>query len=108
VTDIKANAQAWMDEVRKEHPTLSDYTLAVFALQRAIEQHETFKQEVSDALYDYFGEDNIGGNGVLSAFIIPKPDPLVEILGELNWKTAEIPFRAALEARGLEIREKGQ
>jgi hypothetical protein len=51
----------------------------------------------------------------LHQFIIPapKPDPLVEIIGEINdgpyvETKAEYAnaIRAALEARGLEIREK--
>ncbi len=50
---------------------------------------------------------------ILSDFIPkPKPDPLVEALDTIMW-TVETPqmadeIRAALEARGLEIREKGQ
>jgi hypothetical protein len=40
----------------------------------------------------------------------PKPDPLVEVLGDLEWNNnsdeCAAELRAALEARGLEIREK--
>ena len=82
------------------------------ALCRAIEQHDAFKQEVSDAVEEY---DNCIPNR-FRRFIIPKPkpDPLVEVIAECDdgtWETkAEYAdkFRAALEARGLEIREKGQ
>jgi len=45
----------------------------------------------------------------------PKPDPLVDVLNNICIATVEYPateyarrIRAALEARGLEIREKGQ
>ena len=67
-----------------------------------------FQQEVSDAVVDTeekYGaviRDNFGH------FIIPKPDPLVEVLTDLDWLSAIHTFRAALEARGLEIREKGK
>lgn len=63
------------------------------ALFRAIEQHEAFRQEVSDV-----AEEVVQRQGKLQAllpFILPapKPDPLVEVF---------------MDARGLEIREKGQ
>ena len=80
------------------------------ALCRAIEQHEAFRQEVSKvmtyikALYPTLPTD-------YDRFIIPapKPDPLAEIMEDIGWvNTAEnaAKLRAALEARGLEIREK--
>ena len=72
-----------------------------------------FRQEVSDeiqsqppAVRDYLGH-----------FIIPapKPDPLVEVLHEVDtgpeWDSPEDycnKIRAALDARGYEIREKGE
>jgi len=114
MTEIEAKALALVREVLAERDLsdkravrreVSPYTEA---LCRAIEQHEAFKQEVSDALYDYFTDVDGAAGDTLDRFFIPKPDPLVEILEELNWETAEIPFRKALEARGLEIREKGQ
>jgi hypothetical protein len=83
------------------------------ALLRAIEQHEAFKQEVSDAVeYALATPDAVD----LRRFIIPKPkpDPLVDALAQVDfvpWKELSKhadDFRAALEARGLEIREKGQ
>lgn len=114
----KYNAQALMDEVQKEYPRVSGYTLAVFAAQRAIEQHEAFRQEVSKvmtyikALYPTLPTD-------YDRFIIPapKPDLLVRIIneviyaqphGDINEVRMADDLRAALEARGLEIREKGQ
>jgi hypothetical protein len=80
---------------------------------------ETTKQELSDywqkvsdavegALLD--AEDGATIRNNLSQFIIPapKPDPLVAVLGDLEWNESYAKdLRAALEARGLEIREKG-
>lgn len=83
------------------------------ALCRAVEQHEAFRQEVSDALHEYFQVDsNKGwGWGTLERFIIPKPqpDPLVEVavqcFGWCGEADAE-KFRRKLDALGFEIREK--
>jgi len=81
------------------------------ALCRAIEQHEAFKQEVSDVVEDAFG---LQGGHTLHRFIIPKPkpDPLVEVAESLGFYNTAVNvaanIRTALEARGLEIREKGQ
>lgn len=112
MTDIEAkalellNVPDWPYEYEPDdHP--------VKVLCRAIEQHEAFKQKVSDAVQDYhqagrpeiyFGFDH---------FIIPKPkpDPLVEIMDVLTgeWTPDEYAqeIRAALGERGWEIREKG-
>ena len=127
VDSIEAKALALVNEMRQEHNLsplynlgLMDYT-AHQALCRAIEQHEAFKQEVSDVVYRSLM--SIAKNcvadaaGDLSRFIIPKPkpDPLVEVLDNICIATEEYPateyarrIRAALEARGFEIREKGQ
>lgn len=90
------------------------------AICRAIEQHEAFKQKVSDAaekaveIIDYWSGDR-DGLDFLQCFIIPKPehDPLVVLcdhigLGHTDTEDMANDLRAALEARGLEIREKGQ
>jgi hypothetical protein len=78
------------------------------ALLRAIEQHEAFKQEVSDAVeYALATPDAVD----LRRFIIPKPkpDPLVEVMRDLYWVDEYADdLRAALDARGLEIREKSK
>ena len=70
-----------------------------------------FKQEVSDAVYDYFGEAAVVENRALSRFFIPKPkpDPLVEVMKKAGWADAVIDscapsLSAALDALGLEIR----
>jgi hypothetical protein len=131
MTDIEAKALALVREVLAER-NLSDKRAVrrevspyTEALCRAIEQHEAFKQEVSDAVVDYFGEHLVAEDGgdTLASFIIPKPDPLVDAMKDIgigvydNIKTEYADtlrddlvrrFRAALDARGLEIREKGQ
>ena len=84
------------------------------ALCRAIEQHEAFRQEVSDIVHRYVYVD--GGPDdweKLTALIIPapKPDPLLAAMNEVI-KTADVvqanadQLRAALDALGFEIREK--
>ena len=122
---IEAKAQALLMEVRKErgaHPMpdepLNRTYIAHEALYRAIEQHEAFEQEVSDAVGAYLkwsDECLLARWDGFDRFIIPKlkPDPLVEVLLEIDhaimW--ADIcaeEIRASLGARGWEIREKGQ
>ena len=103
------------------------------ALKEAIEQHEQFRQEVSDAVrvLDEFirgSEDYKRGSrtdGVhladgrsvkFARFIITKPDPLVDAICHFSpwnitrqWEVEDYErFRAALAKRGLEIREKGE
>ena len=119
MTDIEQKAQSLFSQVLSERGALNrniDRLVSAHeALFRAIEQHEAFRQEVSDAVVEYFGPkhlDVILAGNLLSRFIIskPKPDPLVEIMEVLNgeWTPDEYAnaIRAALEARGLEIREK--
>ena len=121
MTDIKQKALALVNEVsdnkhtdaRSIHEVYSAVALST-ALCRAIEQHEAFKQEVSDvmtyikALYPTLPRN-------FNRFIIPapKPDPLVAAVHEVDtgpaWDSPEDycnKIRAALDARGLEIREK--
>jgi hypothetical protein len=100
------------DKVRREDLPAHE------ALCRAVERHEAFKQKMSDAvtaLLDRFLGDNLSQsiiNGHLHQFIIPKPkpDPLVEAIEKcaaqmhLTSEDAANALRAALEARGLEIR----
>ena len=86
---------------------------SIVAHARAIEQHEAFRQEVSDAItgFDEYGTEAAWER--LSRFIIAKPDPLVEVLQEIsgeggydNFEHYAYRLRSALEARDLEIREK--
>ena len=77
---------------------------SIIAHARAIEQHEAFKLEVSDAIDSSVLTPETEAH--LSRFIIPKPDPLVEVMQDW-WDTdgyANIEtFRAAIEARGGRI-----
>jgi len=84
------------------------------ALCRAIEAHEAFRQEVSDAVESrWMNILAMKCEDVFSRFIIPKPDPLVDAwmdafpgnhIDDAREECAKI--NAALAARGLEIREK--
>ena len=87
------------------------------ALLRAIEQHEAFKLEVSDAVTKLIDRVSVNERQrvepALSRFIIAKPDPLVEVINDADdmVRKPDAPsyaeaIRAALAARGLEIREK--
>jgi hypothetical protein len=114
---IEAKELALLNEMRREYPNASDYTVSRIALCRAIEAHEAFKQEVSDALVDYFGEHLVAEDAgdTLASFVIPKPkpDPLVDVAKSLGYfnTTAQHwagDVRAALDALGWEIREKGE
>jgi hypothetical protein len=82
---------------------------------------EAFKQEVSDAVGDTlsmlethcYAEEIVFASNQLLRFIThkpkPEPDPLVEVMEKLGWYNAPTDaenLRAALEARGLEIRSK--
>lgn len=84
------------------------------ALKEAIEQHEAFRQEVSDAVESlcnttFVYEEYLDMRDMLRRrFIITKPDPLVEAMRYItafdDAKAAE-QLRAELAKRGLEIRE---
>ncbi len=95
------------------------YGIVLEALCRAIEQHEAFRQEVSDAVGEYKADQPYvwkqSASDYFDRFIIPKPkpDPLVEIMRAAGWANTVITscapaFRTALDALGFEIREKGQ
>lgn len=78
------------------------------ALCRAIERHEAFRQEVSDAILRYLGPTYVPTG--LKGFIIAKPDPLVAALEGVTFDhyppNDAKTIRAALNAAGFEIREK--
>ena len=121
MTEIEQKALALMNEVAKEME-LSRYAALDInlpghrALFRAIEQHEAFRQEVSDAVeadinkqIQYGIEPKFRTNSV--RFIIPKPDPLVAVMDDFmsmdGGCLAECveQFRVALAKRGIEVRE---
>jgi hypothetical protein len=118
MSDIKEKALALVKRFYPECP--DDYQGRRLQIaMAAIEQHEAFRQEVSNAvdqanLLDLHGTE--GAYKKLHRFIIPapKPDPLVEVLVESHiefgpdwgWEEQAEALRAALESRGWEIREK--
>jgi hypothetical protein len=120
---IEAKALALVNEVSDKH-TDAESIYEVHrsvdlraALCRALEQHEAFKQEVSYAAEEYIEDGSYMGWDGFDRFIIPKPkpDPLVAVVYEVDngpvWGTPEDycnKIRAALDALGFEIREKGQ
>ena len=118
MTDIEKKALALVNEVRDErgfrlNVEMQREDMAQEALCRAIEQHEAFRRDVSDAVtgFDEYGTEAAWER--LSRFIIAKPDPLVEVLQEIsgeggydNFDHYAYRLRSALEARDLEIREK--
>ena len=120
MTEIEAKALALVNEVRCERGivvySITDLRqVTIFdALTRAIEQHEAFRQEVSDALLAFYGGYHNASGEDLARFIIAKPDPLVEVLAEIsgeggydNYGHYAYRLRSALEARGLKIVEVG-
>lgn len=79
-----------------------------------IEQHEAFRQEVSEAVEAALacgGVERLRHEGILSRFIITKPDPLVEAIEDAwgpdlsgdNYKRASDSLREALAKRGGKI-----
>ena len=78
------------------------------ALCRAVEQHEAFRQEVSDAVEDLLAGAVFrkAAHDRLDRFIIAKPDPLVEAMAECGVDPFESwadQLRAALAKRGGRI-----
>lgn len=88
------------------------------ALLRAIEAHEAFKIEVSDAVEDtkFMVETHCDTEALalvsnrLNRFIIAKPDPLEDAIAEVDcgpgWKDGQDyakQVRAAMKARGYEF-----
>lgn len=108
MTDIEQKALALVQEVQGFDCGVSIYhvhnaKLLRQALCRAIEQHEAFRQEVSDAVE---AAATVGSSWVkecLARFIIAKPDPLVEALKELEAYPTADELRAAIEKRGGKI-----
>jgi len=119
MTDIEAKALALVNEVGSERTGIQATNIDrndIFheALYRAIEQHEAFKQEVSNEMEAYSKWCKSVGwpiSALLERFIIPKPkpDPLVDVLRDFGGFMPDAEdFRTALEARGLEIRNKNE
>lgn len=121
MTDTRRKAQIMLNDARDAHVNPDDYLVGYTALCRAIEQHEAFRQGVSDAaqeateIIDHWIGDRAGAK-CLQDFIIPKPkpDPLIEVLRSVGGDDRDYcdydiyvkEIRAALDAAGFEIREK--
>jgi len=112
MTNIEQKALALAREVSPDdknrvckEPTV--YFALWEALCRSIEQHEAYRQEVSDALLEFYGGYFNALGEPLNRFIIrPKPDPLVEAMDELGWYNAPTDaddLLAALAKRGGRI-----
>ena len=122
MSDIEQKALALVNKIERERgedeltPRIMRGLIIDEALCRAIEQHEAFRQEVSDAvetaLQNYpptFLREH------LHQFIIPKPkpDPLVDVLLEMDLSNDPEDgqhdakwLRIKLDALGFEIRKK--
>ena len=114
MTDIEKKALALVTQLQEEDDG-KKYSYAYYfeALCRTIEQHEAFKQEVSDAVEGYASMVGLDPKRYFARFIIAKPDPLVEALGELADRNMEAEqaaetLRAAIEARGGRIVWEGE
>jgi len=115
MNDIEQKALALVKEVAEHDCYEIDdarFSDVCAALYRAIEQHEAFRQEVSDAVEQVPTKD-WDVHPILWRFIIPKPkpDPLVEVIdawfNDFRQEVSDAAsFRTALDAFGLEIREK--
>ncbi len=117
MTETEKKALALLNEVAKEMglEKVSSLELAMpgeEALLRAIEQHEAFRQEVSDAVEKHLctTASSIQIADVtrenLARFIIAKPDPLVEAMhdcGVDRFESWADQLRAAIEKRGGKI-----
>ena len=115
MNDVERRALELVSEVREEGGSTHE------APCRAIEAHDAYRQEVSEAVKRV--ADELSGMAVLgdimlhlSRFIIqPKTDPLVEVVKALqdgrsgsDPKSYAACLRNELKSRGLEIRQVGE
>ena len=124
MTEIEKKALALVNEVQAERSHAgspwNSPTILNEALYRAIERHEAFAQEVSEAAEQaiaFLGRQSEkqprGRLAIaLARFIIPKPvDPLVEAFDAV-WpgidKAMVEALRTAMQARGYEWRKIGE
>ena len=102
-TSAPARKVSWFRAIKADNQT--------DAGNRAIEQHEAFRQEVSDAVEVILNCTNMnkryGACLALNRFIIAKPvDPLVDVfaeIGAMEPKCIADELRAAIEKRGGKI-----
>lgn len=116
MTEIEQKALALMNAVRVEYGVepngiMPKDTYVWDALCRAIEQHEAFKRDVSDAVEASMLSE--AAERKLRRFILPKPkpDPLVAVMDDFMsmdggcLEECVEQFRVALARQGLEVRE---
>lgn len=93
MTETKKKALALLNEVAKEMGLEKVSSLELDmpgerALLRALEQHEAFRREVSDAVEELavcvYEDSSSIVRRYMGRFIIPKSDPLVEVLDEVE------------------------
>ena len=122
MTETEKKALALVNEVRDErgfrlNVEMQREDMAQEALCRAIEQHEAFRQEVSDAVEGFYRDNPYEISCYcddLKRFIIPKTDPVRALFDYLETTENFYPpefegdIRAALAARGLEVRKIGE
>lgn len=127
MTDIEQKALALLNESGWKGAYLKRaWNCRYEALCRAIEQHEAFRREVSDAvealmrLGDMMSFFDV--RQALSRFILPKPvDPLVEVIatalldgspfdedGSHDYTAEATCILSAMEARGYEFTKIGE
>lgn len=115
MTEIEKKALTLLNERHSPYEYAPD-DHPVRVLARAIEQHEAYKQDVSDAVEATLNTMlRIHGASTdrllrkcLGYFIIPKADPLVEAMIECGFgdsSNAASDIREALAKRGLKIVE---
>ena len=115
MTEIEKKALALVNEAQKIRGlTGSPWNSPAIlneALYRAIERHEAFAQEVSDAAEQavaFLGTQSEKTHRgrlaiALARFIIAKPDPLVDLCYSMGLKVTGHELRAAIEKRGGKI-----
>ena len=123
MTDIKKKALELLDAVAKERGDADGWgfvnreDIRSEALCRAIEQHEAFRQEVSEFALGVKGYmasvKAMAWQSDCDEFILPKTDPLVEAVNEAwGWRGPHPDvtenLRAAIEARGGRIVWEGE
>lgn len=120
MTEIERKALALVNEIERQEG-LSDFTPRIMrglvmdeALCRAIEQHEAFKREVSEAVADAMDDWPVAlplqlfiALENLKRFIIAKPDPLAECLLELDLSEDEQEARHDAEWLVKTIEKRG-
>lgn len=115
MSEIEKKALALLNEICAEQGAPRskvlerDYNRLTEALCRAIEQREAFKQEVSDVVTRFWPAKMHPAE--FQRFVLPKPDPLADVLTECDWlnsPTLAADIREGLAKRGLMIVETGQ